>query len=326
MKPTVRSFDLAHLAHLELLTPKPDESLHFFVDVMGMTESGRGGDSVYLRGWDDYEHHTLKLTASQTAGMGHFAFRASSPEALERRVAIIEKAGTGKGWTDGDLGHGPAYAFTTSDGHNMEIYYETEWYQAPDALKPALKNQAMRFPARGVNVRRLDHLNLLASDVAALRHFMEDVLGMRTTEMIQLDSGTEAGVWVTATNKTYDVAFTLDHYGARGRFHHVTFALDSREEILRAADIFLENGVHIETGPHKHAIQQTFFLYVYEPGGNRVEVANAGARLMLAPDWQPVVWTEAERRKGQAWGLKTIESFHTHGTPPIEQYTGPRTK
>jgi len=48
------------------------------------------------------------------------------------------------------------------------------------------------------------------------------------------------------------------------------------EEIPRAADIFLENGVYIETGPHTHAIQQTFFLYVWEPGGNRVEVANAG--------------------------------------------------
>jgi catechol 2,3-dioxygenase len=48
-----------------------------------------------------------------------------------------------------------------------------------------------------------------------------------------------------------------------------------------------------------------------------VEVANAGARLMLAPDWQPVVWTETERKKGQAWGLKTIETFHTHGTPPV---------
>src|SRR5206468_8413916 len=81
---------------------------------------------------------------------------------------------------------------------------------------------------------------------------------------------------------------------------------------------------YIETGPHKHAIQQTFFLYVYEPGGNRVEVDCAGARLVLAPDWPPVVWTEAERKKGQAWGLKTIESFHTYGTPPIEDYTGPR--
>jgi catechol 2,3-dioxygenase len=321
---THRSFDLAHLAHVELFSPKPEESLRFFVDVMGMTESGRRGDSVYLRGWDDYEHHTLKLTAARVAGMGHFAFRTTSPEALERRVAVIEQAGRGKGWIDGDLGHGPAYAFTTPDGHAMEVYYETEWYQAPPELKPSLKNQAMRFPARGVNARRLDHLNLLTSDVAGLQRFMEDVMGMRTTEMIVLDSGALAGVWVTATNKTYDVAFTADHYGAHGRFHHATYAVDSREDVLRAADIFLEHGVHIETGPHKHAVQQTFFLYVYEPGGNRVEVANAGARLMLAPDWQPVVWTETERKKGQAWGLKTIESFHTHGTPPIDQYTGPR--
>jgi catechol 2,3-dioxygenase len=125
-------------------------------------------------------------------------------------------------------------------------------------------------------------------------------------------------MWMTFTNKTYDFAYSRDHTGSNGRLHHVTFALDQREEILRAADICLEAGVHIETGPHKHAIQQTFFLYVYEPGGNRVELANAGARLILAPDWKPIVWTEAERKKGQAWGLKTIESFHTYGTPPVD--------
>jgi catechol 2,3-dioxygenase len=319
MQPTLRAFDLAHLGHIELYTPKPDESLNFFVNIMGMTESGREGDSVYLRGWDDYEFHTLKLTAAKTNGMGHFAFRCTSPEALERRAKIAEQAGFGVGWSDGDLGHGKTYQLKTSDGHNMELYYETNWYKAPDHLKPALKNQAMRFPARGANVRRLDHFNLLAADVPALREFFENVCGMRVTEKIVLDNGQEAGVWVTATNKTYDVAFTHDHYNARGRFHHLTYAIDTREEILRAADIFLENGVHIETGPHKHAVQQTFFLYVYEPGGNRVEVANAGARLMLAPDWQPIVWTEAERKKGQAWGLKTIETFHTHGTPTIDK-------
>ena len=45
-------FDLAHLGHMELFTPKPEESLKFFVLVMGMTATARQGDSVYLRGWD----------------------------------------------------------------------------------------------------------------------------------------------------------------------------------------------------------------------------------------------------------------------------------
>jgi catechol 2,3-dioxygenase len=311
-------YDIAHLAHVELLTPKPDESLRFFLDVMGMQESARTGDSVYLRGWDDYEHHTLKLTASKKPGIAHFAFRATSPAALQRRAQALQATGLGVGWTDGDVGHGPAYLCTDPDGHNIEIYYETEWFKPTAALKPALKNQAARYSANGIGVRRLDHLNLLANDIKATRVFLEGSVGLRTTEMIMLDSGREEGIWLTATNKSYDIAYTRDHTGARGRFHHLTYALDSRELVLRAADICLEHGVHIETGPHKHAIQQTFFLYLFEPGGNRVEVCNAGARLILAPDWKPIVWSEAERAKGQAWGLKTISTFHTYGTPDIE--------
>lgn len=310
-------FDIAHLAHVELLTNKPEESLDFFVNIMGLTESGREGDSVYLRAWDDYEFHTLKLTGSEQTGMRHIGYRASCQAALERRVTELEVLGTGLGWTDGDLGHGPAYQFRDPDDHLFEIYFETRKYVAPDAEKPALKNQAQRNHSRGVAVRRLDHLNLLATDVGAIRDFIPKALGSRITEQIVLDDGKVAGCWFTVNNKSYDVAYTRDHTGTRGRFHHITYAVDQREQVLQAADIFLENGIYIETGPHKHAVQQTFFLYVYEPAGNRVEVANAGARLIMDPDYETVIWTETERKKGQAWGLQTIESFHTHGTPPV---------
>jgi catechol 2,3-dioxygenase len=309
-------YDIAHLGHVELLTNKPEASLDFFTRIFGLTESGREGDSVYLRAFDDYEFHSLKLTAAKTTGMRHAGYRAASPQALQRRVAAIEALGAGLGWSDGDKGHGPAYRFQDPDGHEFEIYYETVRYQPAAADRPALKNQAQRTPNRAIAPRRLDHFNLLATDVDAIRGFLPQALGSRITEFIQLDSGKLGGCWFTCNNKSYDVAYTHDLTESRGRFHHVTFAVDQREHVLQAADIFLEAGVHIETGPHKHAVQQTFFLYVWEPAGNRVELANAGARLILAPDWQPIGWSEMERRKGQAWGLKTIESFHTHGTPP----------
>lgn len=310
-------YDIAHLGHVELLTNKPEASLDFFTRILGLTESGREGDSVYLRAFDDYEFHSLKLTASKTTGIGHAGYRASSPAALQRRVKAIEALGAGIGWTDGDAGHGPAYRFRDPDGHAFEVYYDTTRYAPPAAERPSLKNQAARTPNRGIAPRRLDHFNLLASDVDKIRDFIPKALGSRITEMIKLDSGILGGCWFTTNNKSYDVAYTRDFTDMPGRFHHVTYAVDQREHILQAADIFLENGVHIETGPHKHAVQQTFFLYVWEPAGNRVELANAGARLILAPDWEPVVWTETERKKGQAWGLKTIETFHTHGTPPV---------
>lgn len=310
--------NIAHLGHVELYTDQFEASLDFFTRVYGLTLTEQVDGSAYLRAFDDYEFHSLKLTSHHTTGVGHIAYRAASQEALERQVAVIEASDYEViGWVDGDAGHGRAFRFKDPFEHTFEIYWDTNRYTAPPEEKPALKNIAQRYHGRGVCPRRIDHLNLLASNVSEFRTFMETCLGSRVTEMIQLDSGRIGGAWFTVNNKTYDLACTEEHGDASGRFHHVTYATDQREDILRAADIFLENGVHIETGPHKHGIQGTFFLYVWEPAGNRIELANSGARLILAPDWEPVIWTETERKKGQAWGLKTIETFHTHGTPPL---------
>lgn len=311
--------DVAHLGHVEIYTDRYEESLDFFTRVFGLTVSAEEGGSAWLRAWDDYEFHSLKLTRHHTTGIGHVGYRCVSEAALMRRVAAIEASPfEGLGWVEGDLGHGRAYRVRDPFGHVFELYWDTRKYAPGPGDRPALKNMASRFHGQGACPRRLDHLNLLSEDVSLFRDFMVTCLGARITEYIQLDNGRLGGCWFTVNNKTYDLACTEEHGGGEGRLHHVTYATDQREDILRAADIFLENGVHIETGPHKHAIQGTFFLYVWEPAGNRVELANAGARLILDPDWEPVCWTEADRRKGQAWGLKTIESFHTHGTPPVK--------
>ena len=74
--------------------------------------------------------------------------------------------------------------------------------------------------------------------------------------------------------------------------------------------------IPIEFAPSKHTISQGLFLYVFEPGGNRIEVTSGGY-FVYDPDQEPVLWTQAERARGQAWGVKTIETFHTYGTPDL---------
>ncbi len=313
-----RCRDIAHVSAVELRSAVPEQTVNFFVRLLGMTEVAREGPRTYVHAWDDYEQFTVCVTDSATSGIGRTWLRAASPAALQRRVQAIEASGHGIGWTDAQQGIGPAYLFTDSDGHEMALYWETEWYVAPEGQRPALKNQAAPFPGRGANVRRLDHVNYLAADIPAVSRFLPDVLGAQLTEQIVLDDGVPSAVWYHVADKSYDLVYTSDWTGTAGRLHHVAFATDQREDILRAADVMLEAGIHIETGPHKHAIQQTFFLYVWEPGGNRIELCNAGARLVLAPDWRPISWSREERAKGQAWGLQTIETFHTHGTPPVD--------
>jgi catechol 2,3-dioxygenase len=310
--------DIAHLGHIELLTPKFEESLDFFIQIMGLHEAGRDDTSVYLRAWGDYERFTLQLTHAQQSGLGHVAFRARSAEVLRSLVENLEEHGVKGAWRPAGLGHGSTYRFSSPDRHSVEIYYETEKFVPTGNKIPGFKNMPQRYSPHGIAPKRLDHLNLLAQDIRECRLFFHELLGMRVTEQIVFEGGQEMGAWLAATNKSYDLAFTKDKSTAHGRFHHLTYMMDSREDVLRAADILTEAGIAIETGPHKHSIGQTFFLYFYEPSGNRVEVGSGGY-LILDPDHQPVIWTREERMRGQAWGLATVSTFHTYGTPPTEE-------
>jgi catechol 2,3-dioxygenase len=312
-----RRRDVAHVGPIEMFTPVLGASRDFFVDVMGLREVHRDDASVYLHTWDDYQSWTVRLIQREAAGIGRTYLRAASPQAVGRLRTSVEAAGLGRGVVDDARGLGEVFLFEDPDGHELGLYWDVDWYEADDTDRPALKNQAARYPGRGANLRRIDHVNYLTADVPTTSAFLHDVLGARCTEQIVKDDGSPQAIWYNVGNKTYDMVYTEDWTGSRGRLHHVAFATDTREEILRAADVCLEAGVHIETGPHKHAIQQTFFLYVWEPGGNRIEICNAGARLILAPDWKTISWTREERAKGQAWGLKTIDTFHLHGTPVV---------
>jgi catechol 2,3-dioxygenase len=318
--------DVAHIHHAELLTPTPQESLDFFTNLFGMQIESREGQSVFLRGWGETQVYGLKLTEAPLPGLGHMGLRAWSPEGLQRRVAAIEATGLGDAWTDGDHGHGAAYQFRDPDGHRMEIFYEADRYEPPAQLRPRLKNVPQRHVDHGASVKRFDHVNILAADVAANRIFSVEQLGCRLYEQVILDSGEEAGAWMSFTIAAHELIYTADHAGESAppaRLHHLAWFVDTREEVLRAADLFLDHDVPIEAAPSKHAVAQGMFLYVYEPGGNRVEVTT-GTHFNYDPDYEPIVWTEAERQRGQAWGVATVPSFHTYGTPDISgEATGP---
>ena len=309
--------DIGYVGHVELMTPKPQESLDFFRNLFGMEVVGQIGQSVYLRAWGEHQLYSLKLTESKEAGLGHLGLRAWSPEAAENRAKAISESGYGIGWTEGEFGHGKAYQFLTPDGHKAEIYYDSEKYVPPEQQKPKFKNQPQKIGSRGIPVKRLDHVNLFTSNVDADTDFWQRQIGFRLSECAVTEEGRKTTSWLHVTNKSYDLALSQDKSGAKGRFHHLAYAVETGDMVHRAADLFLDHGIYIETSPSKHVAGLTVFVYVYEPGGNRVEVCSGGF-MIFDPDWETVVWTPQERT-GLAWGNPLAPAFNTYGTPPVSK-------
>lgn len=293
---------LSQLAHVELYSPKVDETVKFFKDIIGLEESGRDGKSVYFRAWGEFFHHSLKITEGSKAGLGHIGWRADGSEALEDAAKYIEGTGLGKGWIEGDLGHGKAYQFTSPDGHLEEVFWDVDLYEAPDESRSKWKNRPSKNPMRGISPRRIDHVTIHSTNVAKCREFYQG-LGFKYHEGIFLDNpaDVEIGAWLSVTNLSHDIAIIGEPNGNRGLINHLCYAVESREEVLLAADHIIESGYELVMGgPTRHALAEGFFFYVDEPGGNRFELY-AGAHLIFAPDWGPFKWKLSEN-PNDAWG------------------------
>jgi catechol 2,3-dioxygenase len=287
---------ISQLAHVELLTPKPDESLSFFTEVLGLQESGREGQTVDLRCWGDFFSYSVQLTEAPAPGLGHIAWRAEGPEELERAVAQLEQVGAGgDGWSDAVRGHGRAYRFLGPGGHVHELVWELERFQPPPGEESAFPARPQRHTGRGIDPRQLDHVTVVTRDPFGDSEWYRDTLGFRFMEYTGLDENPDMIVFsmVTTNEKSHDLGLVVDFSRAAGRIHHLALWVDSVDEVLRAADVLMESGVHIEFGPGRHGMGEQTYLYFREPGGLRIEV-NSGGYRNYQPDWQPVKWVPSQ--------------------------------
>ena len=143
------------------------------------------------------------------------------------------------------------------------------------------------------------------------------MLGYRLYERVVLDDGTETGAWMSLSVMAHELIYTRDHYGANGRLHHLAFWVDTREECLRAADLFLDHGVYIEAAPSKHAIAQGFFLYALR-AGRQPDRGHDRRPAGLRPGRADRRLDAGRAREGAGLGRQDDRSFHTYGTPPVE--------
>ena len=63
------------IGRVELKVLDLEKSVDYYTNVIGLEETGRVGDSVYLKAWDEFDHHSVILTKSNSAGFAHLAFK-----------------------------------------------------------------------------------------------------------------------------------------------------------------------------------------------------------------------------------------------------------
>ncbi len=179
------------------------------------------------------------------------AWRTSSPEALDEAAQRIGRRVIGQWHEGGRQGHGRSYQFTGPYGHTMELFWDIEKYHATDENGSIFPDRPEKRSSHAAAPRFLDHVTVAASDVRGFCEWYNRVLDFRIMAYTVLDEAPITVFGVLTTNeKSHDLGVVLDSSSIPpGRVNHIAFWTDSDTELVRTADVLMENGVEIEYGP-----------------------------------------------------------------------------
>ncbi|WP_341996000.1 VOC family protein [Microbacterium sp. LWH7-1.2] len=285
---------LSHLSYVEISSPDVEASVDFYVNQVGLTVVDRVDGAVYLRCWGDYYAYSVVVVPGDEPGLVTAAWRTSSPEALEEAAKRVEAAGVEGEWVDVHK-IGRAYRFTGPWGHTLTLHWDVTRHHDTegDAASIYPDRPSRRSKVAGAP-RQLDHVTIATSDVDGFVKWYVDVLGFRFMARTVLDEAPISVFSVLTTNeKSHDLGVVLDGSTRAGRVNHYAFWVDTREELLIAADVLGENGYPIEYGPSIHGIGEQNFLYYREPSSLRIEL-NTGGYRNYVPDWEANTWKPSQ--------------------------------
>jgi catechol 2,3-dioxygenase len=284
---------ILRLSHVEVRVPDLELATAYYVEVVGLIEVERSDDEhgrrVYLKGWDEHQHHSLILSRRPTYGVDTVTFKVELPEDLDRLQARVEAVGVATTrHAPGTLaaGSGEIVRFRSPSGHVVELEHgQLQVGNRMPKLNPPIGPEGLR----GMAPPRIDHVFLMCEHINAASDFFRDVLEFRMTEQILADDGFQLAAFLERSHSSHDIAFLT---GPDGGFHHVAFWVDDWNELRKGADLCAYHGVTVDAGPTRHGATRGCGLYFFDPAGNRNEVYTGG--YWFDPDDEPTTWTESE--------------------------------
>ncbi len=281
---------ILRLGHVDTTVTDLDLATAYYTGVLGMEISARTEDSVYLKCWDEEDHHSLRLRYAPRQGMDLMSFKVHHEDDL----ADLEKKVTRYGFpveriSKGEtLGQGESIRFATPSGHLMELVADVEKVGTTRRrLTPDPATDDQPFPRDKICPPRMDHMLINAEEVGESTQFFMDVLGFRITEQLLDGNGHQLGSWLERSNSPHDLAIV---HGPNGGLHHFAFWLDDWDDVRDAADVLAYNGIQLDVGPTRHGITRGSTIYFFDPLGTRNEVFTGGYR--PDPDFPTLTWTE----------------------------------
>ena len=300
--------DIVRAAYAELIVTDLAASRHFWVDRLGFHVSAEDTGSLYLRGYEEFVHHSLILRAGAQPACARFALRVRTPQDIDR----AERFHRDRGCRTVRMPAGATKAVGETVRVQDPFGFVVEYFHDIERVERLHQRYDLR---RGASINRLDHINLVTDDVRGFYEWYSQ-LGFGLSETIEDDDGTLYATWMFRKQTVHDIASTQ---GTSPRLHHLAFAVPESHHILSLCDVLGATGEYhaIERGPGRHGVSNAFYLYLRDPDGHRVEIYTTDY-FTGDPDHETLRWNVNDPRRRDFWGNPVVPRWYEEASRVLD--------
>jgi catechol 2,3-dioxygenase len=299
-------FNITRASHLVLTAQDLPASRAFYTEVIGLLVSDEDANTLWLRGVEERQHHSLTLKktngdpACEAIGMHVF-----DEEDLDKAKSHFDRTGV-------------IAKFIEVPFQGRTLRYSDNMGTVVD-LVATMKTQPRQHVAvhthKGARALRFDHYQVLVPDVIAATKFYCD-LGFRISDHLVVE-GTDinVGIFLYRKNNPWDIVFLA----RRGpQFHHCGYVVESMMDVIRGLDCAGNVGFAecVEHGPGRHGHGHAYYTYVRDPDGHRTELLLPAVQIVDRYD-EPVECPIEANSVGNRWGYPPPRSWFEEAAPFI---------
>ena len=269
----------------------------FTTEIVGLSDNGRNADGSVLLGMDD-AHHRVAVREGAEDDIAYAGWKVSDADALKAVRDRLEDLGAPvRRATDEEAAARGARALVrTQDPDGLT--HEVSWGNS----RTPVPFRASREMGGGfvAGDHGLGHIVLNVDDLEASLAFFRDGLGLRMSDVIELDTGEPTPTTVAFLHcgpRHHSLA--LAPFAHTKRLHHVMFEVEEADDVGTAYDRCLDLGVPIAATLGRHTNDRMTSFYAVTPSGFQVEYGHGGVEVDDAT-WEVRTYTEAS-----TWGHRS---------------------
>ncbi len=171
-----------------------------FYEALGFIVTELDSESVFLRGLEEHNHHSLLLKKREKPVLEVMSYKVYSDEDLDKLANYFENEGTKVRWLEKGTQHALGRSFRIQDPQGLPV----EFYAEMDSVDRLLQRYDLY---KGAKVQRIDHFNCAVTNVQENYDYYINNLGFACSEYTVDDQEQIWAAWLHRKPSVHDVAF-----------------------------------------------------------------------------------------------------------------------